>query len=45
MMLVVGVARGEKAERLRRAGAGTVIEDYADLDGFTAALDGARAPG
>jgi phosphoglycolate phosphatase-like HAD superfamily hydrolase len=41
----VGVGRGERAARLRRAGAAVVIEDYADLDRFTAALAAARVPG
>lgn len=40
----VGVATGERAERLRREGAGAVLPDYADAAAFLAALDAAQAP-
>jgi phosphoglycolate phosphatase-like HAD superfamily hydrolase len=40
----VGVAHGDHADRLRRAGASVVIESYADLDAFTYALGAARVP-
>lgn len=40
----VGVAHGDHADRLRRAGANVVIESYADLDAFTDALAAARVP-
>ncbi len=38
----VGIAKGERADRLRAAGATTVIEDFAD--GFFRALDAAAPP-
>ena len=40
----VGIARGARAEKLRAAGAETVLDDYADLAAFEAALAGARVP-
>ena len=40
----IGIARGEKADRLRRAGATLVLPDYRDLDGFVSALMSAGVP-
>ena len=40
----IGIARGEKAERLRRAGADVVFADYRDVDSFLSALLTARRP-
>ena len=40
----VGIARGERADRLRREGAGEVLHDFADSDAFIAALDRAAPP-
>jgi phosphoglycolate phosphatase-like HAD superfamily hydrolase len=40
----IGVGRGERAARLRGAGADLVIEDYSDLRAFTDALHEARVP-
>jgi phosphoglycolate phosphatase-like HAD superfamily hydrolase len=40
----IGVGHGERASRLRRAGATTVVENYLDLPSFTRALEGARMP-
>jgi len=41
----VGVGRGERAARLRRAGAAVVIDDYSDLDAVMNALATAPIPG
>lgn len=40
----LGVASGERAERLRRAGAGLVIESFLDLDRFIKDLDRTPVP-
>jgi phosphoglycolate phosphatase-like HAD superfamily hydrolase len=40
----IGIARGEKAERLRRAGASVVLPDYGDPDAFFSALSIADVP-
>jgi len=40
----VGIAAGERAERLRESGAATVLPDFGDLAAFIAALDGAVIP-
>jgi phosphoglycolate phosphatase-like HAD superfamily hydrolase len=40
----IGVASGERADRLRRAGAGMVIESFLDLDRFIKKLDQALVP-
>lgn len=42
---LVGIGHGDRADRLRRAGASVVIENYADLGAFTNALAAARVPG
>ena len=41
----IGVGHGDQETRLRRAGATTLIEDYADLASFTRSLEEARVPG
>jgi len=41
----IGVGRGERRDRLQRAGAGVVIEDYTDLSAFVSALESAPVPG
>ena len=41
----VGVGRGDRATRLRHAGATTVVENYLDLPSFTTALERAAVPG
>lgn len=40
----VGIGRGERADRLRRAGAATVLPDFTDLDAVCRALDQAIPP-
>jgi phosphoglycolate phosphatase-like HAD superfamily hydrolase len=40
----VGIAHGGRADRLRAAGAGTVLADFADAAAFLDALDRAAAP-
>jgi len=40
----IGIARGEKADRLRSAGASVVLSDYRDLEVFFAALIDAGVP-
>jgi len=40
----IGIAGHERAERLRAAGAGTVLPDYSDLAAFMTALDNATTP-
>jgi phosphoglycolate phosphatase-like HAD superfamily hydrolase len=40
----IGVASGERAERLRRAGAGVVIESFLDWEEFIKELEGAPIP-
>jgi phosphoglycolate phosphatase-like HAD superfamily hydrolase len=40
----VGIGSGERASRLRQAGAGIVLENMLDLSAFHAALDTARVP-
>jgi hypothetical protein len=40
----VGVAAGAGAERLRAAGASTVVPDLADVPALRAALEGAAPP-
>jgi len=43
-MPFVGIGAGERADRLRRAGAGIVLPDYSDFDAFMTALERARQP-
>jgi phosphoglycolate phosphatase-like HAD superfamily hydrolase len=40
----VGIAQGERAARLREAGASTILPDLADVDAVCAALDAALVP-
>jgi phosphoglycolate phosphatase-like HAD superfamily hydrolase len=40
----IGIASGERAERLRAAGADTVLEDLSDSEALFGALDGAGVP-
>lgn len=41
----VGIGKGARAEKLRAAGAATVLPDYADLAAFESALATAQSPG
>jgi phosphoglycolate phosphatase-like HAD superfamily hydrolase len=43
-MPFIGIASGERAERLRAAGADTVLEDLSDSEALFGALDGAGVP-
>ena len=40
----VGIGAGERADRLRRSGARTVLPDYSNLDAVLAAFESATAP-
>jgi phosphoglycolate phosphatase-like HAD superfamily hydrolase len=40
----IGIASGDKAERLRSVGAAVIFADYRDIDAFVAALDAAESP-
>jgi uncharacterized protein YbjT (DUF2867 family) len=42
---LVGIARGESAQKLRTLGASHVVADYRNMDAFLAALETAVAPG
>jgi phosphoglycolate phosphatase-like HAD superfamily hydrolase len=41
----IGIAKAERAERLRAQGAGVVLDDFADAAAFVEALDRAPPPG